>query len=70
MICIGYKGICRRLSGNDPRSSKPSWQCTLDRHCPGVIGVDADIAVEDACRIEHVISGQSFEAIKKYIAER
>ena len=34
------------------------------------IGVDADIAVEDACRIEHVISGQSFEAIKKYIAER
>lgn len=34
------------------------------------IGVDADIAAEDACRIEHVISGQSFEAIKKYIAER
>ena len=30
----------------------------------------SDIAVEDACRIEHVISGQSFEAIKKYIAER
>ena len=34
------------------------------------ICVYADIAAEEACRIEHVLSGQSFEAIKKYIAER
>ena len=27
------------------------------------LGVDADIAAEDACRIEHVISQTSFEAI-------
>ena len=31
------------------------------------IGVDPDTAVEDACRIEHVISAESFEAVKKYI---
>ncbi len=31
------------------------------------LGVDAKIAVEDACRIEHVISRESFEALKKYI---
>ncbi len=31
------------------------------------IGVDPKTAVEDACRIEHVISPESFEAIKKYI---
>ncbi len=31
------------------------------------LGVPADIAVEDACKIEHVISRQSFEAIKKYV---
>ncbi len=31
------------------------------------IGVPEDIAVEDACRIEHVISQESFEAIKKHI---
>ncbi|NRT86940.1 metal-dependent transcriptional regulator [Clostridium beijerinckii] len=31
------------------------------------IGVDAKIAVEDACRIEHVISNESFEAMKKYV---
>lgn len=29
------------------------------------IGVPADIAEEDACRIEHVISDATFEAIKK-----
>lgn len=28
------------------------------------LGVDAEIAAEDACRIEHVISKESFEAIK------
>lgn len=31
------------------------------------IGVDEKIAVEDACRIEHVISNESFEAMKKYV---
>ncbi len=31
------------------------------------LGVDKDIASEDACRIEHVISKESFEALKKHI---
>ncbi|MBQ6231710.1 MAG: metal-dependent transcriptional regulator [Eubacterium sp.] len=30
------------------------------------LGVDKVIAARDACRIEHVISPESFEAIKKY----
>ena len=30
------------------------------------LGVDKKIATEDACRIEHVISDKSFEAITKY----
>ena len=30
------------------------------------LGVDPKIAVEDACRIEHVISAESFEAIKRH----
>ena len=29
------------------------------------LGVDAKNAAEDACRIEHIISSESFEAIKK-----
>lgn len=31
------------------------------------LGVNADTAVKDACRIEHVISSESFEAIKMHI---
>lgn len=32
------------------------------------LGVPSDIAVTDACRMEHVISKESFEAIKKYVS--
>lgn len=32
------------------------------------LGVPEDIAAEDACRIEHDLSMESFAAIKKYIA--
>lgn len=31
------------------------------------LGVDPVVAAEDACRIEHVISAESFEAIKNHI---
>ena len=31
------------------------------------LGVDSGTAARDACRIEHVISKESFEAIKKHI---
>ncbi|NLK40261.1 MAG: metal-dependent transcriptional regulator [Clostridiales bacterium] len=31
------------------------------------LGVDEKTAAEDACRIEHVLSTDSFEAIKKHI---
>lgn len=36
-----------------------SWLMTL--------GVDEKIALEDACKIEHVISKESFDAIKKHV---
>ena len=34
------------------------------------IGVDPEIAAQDACRMEHVISAESFEAIKKFLADK
>ena len=34
------------------------------------LGVDPVVAAEDACRIEHVISAESFEAIKSHIKEK
>jgi len=30
------------------------------------LGVSEDVALEDACRIEHVISQESFDAIKRH----
>lgn len=33
------------------------------------LGVAPETATEDACRIEHVISRESFSALKKYIAD-
>lgn len=34
------------------------------------LGVDPETAAEDACRIEHVISQESFEAIKNHLKEQ
>ena len=34
------------------------------------LGVDAQTAAEDACRIEHVISTESFEAMKRHIQDK
>ncbi len=31
------------------------------------LGVPAEIASEDACKLEHVLSKESFEAIKKFV---
>ena len=47
---------------------------TYDRHtvlCNWLLrlGVDPETASEDACRMEHDISAESFTAIKKYISE-
>ncbi len=33
------------------------------------LGVDRKTAVEDACRIEHVISAESFDAIKRHVSD-
>jgi Mn-dependent DtxR family transcriptional regulator len=34
------------------------------------LGVSPETASEDACRIEHVLSAETFEAIKKHAEER
>ena len=31
------------------------------------LGIDPKTAVEDACRMEHIISSETFEAIKKHV---
>lgn len=48
---------------------------TLERHIVlgeilQKIGVSKDVAVEDACRIEHYISEETFDCFKKYFKDR
>ncbi len=33
------------------------------------LGVDPEVAAEDACKMEHAISSESFSAIKKFAAD-
>ncbi len=45
---------------------------TYEKHrilskCLIALGVDPQVAAEDACRIEHVVSNESFQAIKKHV---
>ena len=34
------------------------------------LGVPSEIASEDACRMEHVLSNESFEAIRNFVSQR
>ena len=34
------------------------------------IGVSEETAAEDACKLEHAISDESFDALKRYVAEK
>lgn len=47
---------------------------TYDRHCVihnllVKLGVDNEIALEDACRMEHVISDETYLAVKKFLVD-
>ena len=35
-----------------------------------ILGVEKEIALEDACRIEHVISKESFKAVRDYAKDK
>ena len=35
-----------------------------------LLGVSPEIAAEDACRIEHVLSNESFEAIRRFVVQQ
>ena len=50
-------------------ASKVYERHTLFSRVLTALGVDPTVAAEDACRIEHVISEESFNAIRKYISD-
>ena len=70
------KGLVRSIDiANELEFSKPSVSIAMRNlrengyvsMDAGGLGVDPAIASEDACRIEHVISAESFAAIKAHV---
>ena len=50
-------------------------ESTYERHCVltdllKMVGAPSDIAEENACRMEHVVSDELFEVLKKFWSER
>lgn len=43
---------------------------TVLSHMLIALGVDPEVAAEDACKLEHAISDESFEAIKQYLSAK
>ena len=43
---------------------------TLTRFINEVLGVDVEIAEKDACRIEHIISPETFSGIKAQLSQK
>lgn len=52
--------------GNKKAGSVYERHTLIAKFLEMTLGVNSDIALQDSCRIEHVISDESFECIKKY----
>ena len=66
-VTVDSKGYIELTEKGSEIANKMYERHTLLTKWLTALGVDEKIAVEDACRIEHVISEESFEAIKKHI---
>lgn len=56
--------------GRDRAEKVYERHCLITRFLQSVLGVSAETAAADACRIEHVISQESFDALKQYIHQQ
>ncbi len=61
-ICLTDEGMKRANAVYDKH-------ITLTRYLMDVLGVSPQVAENDACRIEHIISEETFEKIKEAVSE-
>ena len=66
-VTVDSKGYIELTEKGSEIADKMYERHTLLTKWLTALGVDEKTAVEDACRIDHVISEESFEAIKKHI---
>lgn len=65
-IRVDNNGYITLLPSGQEIAERMYERHTFLTHCLTSLGVDPETAAEDACRIEHVISADSFEAIKNH----
>ena len=69
-IDVDPDGFLILLSAGRQIAEKIYERHTLLSNWLTALGVDPDTAVHDSCRIEHVISSESFEAIKRHTKQK
>lgn len=67
-ITVGENGELKLTEEGYNISQTMFERHTILSECLIKLGVSEETAAEDACKIEHVISEESFEAIKKFIS--
>ena len=65
-VTVGENGHLSLTESGESIAKKIYERHTLIASFLVSLGVSEDIATEDACRIEHDISDESFEAIKRF----
>ena len=65
LINVSKEGYLTLTKSGEETAKKMFERHTIISKFLVSLGVDEETATEDACRIEHVISDESFEAIKK-----
>ena len=65
-ITVDDGGLISLTESGQAIADKMFERHTLLTNWLTALGVSPEIAVEDACKIEHVISDESFEAIKNH----
>ena len=68
-ITVAKDGIIALTDLGKARAEKIFERHTVISTLLERLGVDKETAAEDACRIEHVISDNTFDALKKYLEQ-
>ena len=69
VVTIENGGALRLTDAGLEYAKKIYERHTILTKCFVALGVDEEVAVNDACRIEHIISDECFAALKQHFAE-
>ena len=68
-ITVDENGFINLTEAGQEIADKIYERHTFLTNCLTSLGVDPEVAAEDACKMEHAISSESFSAIKKFVAD-